>query len=149
MLLISSLYNFEKAAYAAFSCCPKALCKGACKIVFLVIYYVQKALRRASIFINDVIFKTHTERNDFMSKFSYTPHGVCSVQIDFEIDDGIVHNIHFTRGCNGNTQGVARLAEGMKVDDVIARLKGLNCNGRGTSCPDQLATALELAKEQM
>ena len=84
-----------------------------------------------------------------MSKFSYTPHGVCSVQIDFEINDGVVHNIHFTRGCNGNTQGVARLAEGMKVDDIIAKLKGLNCNGRGTSCPDQLATALELAKEQL
>ena len=47
-----------------------------------------------------------------MAKFSYTPRGVCSAQIDFEIDDGKVHNIHFTRGCSGNTQGVARLAEG-------------------------------------
>ncbi|MDD6736222.1 MAG: TIGR03905 family TSCPD domain-containing protein [Clostridiales bacterium] len=84
-----------------------------------------------------------------MSKFSYTPQGVCSVQIDFEIDGDTVHNVKFTRGCNGNTQGIARLVDGMKVDEVIARLKGLNCNGRGTSCPDQLAAALELAKEQM
>lgn len=90
-----------------------------------------------------------TKGEKIMSKFSYTPHGVCSAQIDFEIDGDAVHNIRFTRGCSGNTQGVASLAEGMKVDEVIARLKGLDCNGRGTSCPDQLATALELAKEQL
>lgn len=80
-----------------------------------------------------------------MGKFSYTPHGVCSAQIDFEIDGDVVKNIRFTRGCNGNTQGIASLVEGMKVTDVISRLKGVNCNGRGTSCPDQLAKALELA----
>ena len=84
-----------------------------------------------------------------MGRFSYTPSGVCSAQIDFEIDGDIVKNIHFTRGCSGNTQGVAKLAEGMKVTDVISRLKGLNCNGRGTSCPDQLARALELALSEM
>jgi len=83
-----------------------------------------------------------------MAKFSYTPRGVCSAKIDFEIEDGIVKNVQFTRGCNGNTQGIARLAEGMLVDEVISRLKGLNCNGRGTSCPDQLARALEEAKNQ-
>jgi len=83
-----------------------------------------------------------------MAKFSYTPRGVCSAKIDFEIEDGIVKNVQFTRGCNGNTQGIARLAEGMHVDEVISRLKGLNCNGRGTSCPDQLARALEEAKNQ-
>lgn len=83
-----------------------------------------------------------------MGKFSYTPQGVCSAQIDFEIDGDIVKNIRFTRGCNGNTQGIAKLAEGMRVEDVIARLKGLNCNGRGTSCPDQLARALELAAKE-
>lgn len=85
----------------------------------------------------------------FMSKFSYTPRGVCSAQIEFEIDDGIVKNVSFTRGCNGNTQGISKLVEGMKVDDVISRLKGLNCNGRGTSCPDQLAQALELAQKEL
>ena len=81
-----------------------------------------------------------------MAKFSYTPKNVCSAKIDFEIEDGIVKNVQFTRGCNGNTQGIGKLVEGMKVEDVIARLKGLNCNGRGTSCPDQLARALEEAQ---
>ena len=81
-----------------------------------------------------------------MAKFSYTPRGVCSAKIDFEIEDGIVKNVQFTRGCSGNTQGIARLAEGMKADEVVSRLKGLNCNGRGTSCPDQLARAIEEAQ---
>ncbi|MDO5396425.1 MAG: TIGR03905 family TSCPD domain-containing protein [bacterium] len=83
-----------------------------------------------------------------MAKYTYTPIGVCSVQIDFEIEDNKVRNIRFTRGCNGNTQGIAKLAEGMEVDEVIRRLKGTDCNGKGTSCPDQLAKALELAKNQ-
>ncbi len=83
-----------------------------------------------------------------MAHYSYTPNGVCSVKIDFDIDNGIVRNIHFTRGCSGNTQGVARLAEGMPVDEVIERLRGTDCNGRGTSCPDQLAKALETAQNQ-
>ena len=84
-----------------------------------------------------------------MSKFSFTPRGVCSSQIDFEIVDGIVHNVRFTRGCNGNTQGIGKLVEGMAVDEVISRLKGVDCAGRGTSCPDQLATALLNAKESI
>ena len=83
-----------------------------------------------------------------MASYSYTPHGVCSVKIDFEVEDGIVKNVHFTRGCNGNTQGIARLVEGMNIDEVIKRLKGTDCNGRGTSCPDQLAQALELSRQQ-
>ncbi|NDO18207.1 TIGR03905 family TSCPD domain-containing protein [Lachnospiraceae bacterium MD329] len=83
-----------------------------------------------------------------MAKYTYEPKGVCSVQIDFEIEEGIVKNVRFTRGCNGNTQGIGALVEGMQVDEVIKRLKGTNCNGRGTSCPDQLARALELSKEQ-
>lgn len=83
-----------------------------------------------------------------MAKFSYTPRNVCSAKIDFEIEDGIVKNVQFTRGCSGNTQGISKLAEGMRVEDVIERLKGLNCNGRGTSCPDQLARALEEAQKQ-
>lgn len=80
-----------------------------------------------------------------MGAYKYTPKGVCSVEISFELDNGIVKNIHFTRGCNGNTQGVAKLAEGMRAEEVIARLKGTDCSSRGTSCPDQLARALELA----
>lgn len=83
-----------------------------------------------------------------MGKFTYQTQGVCSSQIDFEVEDGIVKNVRFTRGCNGNTQGISALVEGMSVDDVISKLKGTNCNGRGTSCPDQLAIALELSKNQ-
>ena len=84
-----------------------------------------------------------------MSKFTFTPRGVCSSKIDFEIEDGILRNVRFTHGCNGNTQGIGRLVEGMNVDEVIKRLKGVDCGGRGTSCPDQLARALENAKEQI
>ncbi|MCI7232745.1 MAG: TIGR03905 family TSCPD domain-containing protein [Oscillospiraceae bacterium] len=75
----------------------------------------------------------------------YTPKGVCSRKITAEVEDGIVKSVVFTGGCNGNTQGVARLAQGMKVEDVIARLENVDCGGRGTSCPDQLAKALKQA----
>ena len=81
----------------------------------------------------------------FMARYTFTPRGVCSVEIAFDIENGIVKNVNFTRGCSGNTQGVAKLAEGMKAEDVIARLKGTDCASRGTSCPDQFAKALELA----
>ena len=78
-----------------------------------------------------------------MAKYSYTPTGVCSVQIDFEIEDNKVKNIKFTRGCDGNTQGVAALVEGMDVNEAIKRMKGIKCGFKPTSCPDQLASALE------
>ena len=81
-----------------------------------------------------------------MARFSYTPHGVCSRQINFEIEDGIVKSVQFVGGCSGNTQGVAKLAAGRPVDEIITLLKNTDCNGRGTSCPDQLARALEAAK---
>lgn len=84
-----------------------------------------------------------------MAKFTFTPRGVCSAQIDFEIDDGKVHNIRFTRGCSGNTQGVAKLAEGRDATEIIDLLSGTDCNGRGTSCPDQLAKAISLALDKM
>ena len=76
----------------------------------------------------------------------YKTKGVCAQGIEFEVDDNKkVHNIKFTGGCSGNTQGVARLVEGMDVNEAISRMKGIDCNGRGTSCPDQLAKALEQA----
>ena len=81
--------------------------------------------------------------------FEYPTAGVCSVKIQFDVDDGVVHDIQYTGGCNGNTQGLARLAEGMKIDDVISRLRGLRCGMKPTSCPDQLARALTLAKEEL
>ncbi len=77
--------------------------------------------------------------------YSFRPSGVCSAQIDFEINDNIISNVSFTRGCNGNTQGVGALCEGMDASEVVRRLKGINCSGRGTSCPDQLARAIEAA----
>ena len=82
-------------------------------------------------------------------KYTYKTKGTCSTLIELELEGNVVHNVKFTGGCNGNTQGISKLVEGMRVDDVIARLKGVNCNGRGTSCPDQLATALELAKKEL
>lgn len=78
----------------------------------------------------------------------YVTRGTCSRKIDFDIVDGKVRNVHFTGGCNGNTQGVAALVEGMDVNEAISRMKGINCGGRGTSCPDQLAKALEAALNQ-
>lgn len=71
----------------------------------------------------------------------YTTRGTCSRQIDFEVVDNKVTGVRFTMGCNGNTQGIAKLVEGMEIHEVIDRLKGIDCNGRGTSCPDQLAQA--------
>lgn len=73
----------------------------------------------------------------------YTTSGVCSRAIKFEVEDGLVKNVKFLGGCSGNTQGVAALAEGMPVDEVIARLEGIRCGAKPTSCPDQLARALK------
>jgi len=84
-----------------------------------------------------------------MKSFRYKTHGTCSAEISFDIDGDIVRNVKFVRGCNGNTSGISRLVEGMKVDDVIARLRGTDCGGRGTSCPDQLAVALENARQEL
>ena len=77
---------------------------------------------------------------------TYKTSGTCSTKIDFDVTDGVVHNVKFTGGCSGNTQGVSALVEGMKVEDVVQRLKGIRCGFRPTSCPDQLAKALESYK---
>ena len=73
----------------------------------------------------------------------YTTSGVCSREIEFEVVDGKLHNVRYLGGCNGNLQGVGALVEGMEVHEAITRLKGIKCGMKGTSCPDQLATALE------
>lgn len=77
-----------------------------------------------------------------MKTIEYIPKGVCSRKIDIEVDGDTVKSVRFTGGCSGNTQGVASLVKGMKVEEVIKRLQGIDCGGRGTSCPDQLAKAL-------
>lgn len=83
-----------------------------------------------------------------MKSFSYKTKGTCSREINFDLDGGKVRNVRFVFGCQGNTRGISSLVEGMDVDEAISRLKGIDCNGRGTSCPDQLAHALEEAKAQ-
>ncbi len=75
----------------------------------------------------------------------YKPTGVCSKQIDIELDGDVIKSVKFTGGCSGNTQGVAALVAGMKVSDAISRLDGIRCGIRETSCPDQLAKALKQA----
>lgn len=74
---------------------------------------------------------------------TYKTHGVCSQAIQFELDGDIIKKVDFIGGCSGNTQGVSRLVEGMKAEDAIARLEGIKCGPRPTSCPDQLAKALK------
>ena len=82
--------------------------------------------------------------------YTYTPRGVCSKKITVELsDNGVVENVSFQGGCNGNTQGVAALVKGMKAEEAISRMKGIDYNGRGTSCPDQLAEALTEALEEL
>ena len=75
--------------------------------------------------------------------FDYQPKGVCSQLMRLEVDDGVVKSLQVMGGCNGNLQGVAKLVEGMRVEEVIARLEGIRCGFRPTSCPDQLAQALK------
>ncbi|MDP4144306.1 MAG: TIGR03905 family TSCPD domain-containing protein [Bacillota bacterium] len=74
---------------------------------------------------------------------NYKTKGVCSREISFEIVDNKVSKVQFLGGCNGNLQGISRLVEGMDIQEAISRLKDIDCGGRGTSCPDQLAKALE------
>ena len=76
---------------------------------------------------------------------NYRTSGVCARSIDFEIENNIITNVRFNGGCMGNTQGVAKLAVGRSIDEVISLLEGIQCRG-GTSCPDQLAKALKAYK---
>ena len=76
-------------------------------------------------------------------QITYTTRGVCSRGIEITIEDGIITAVKFIGGCSGNTQGVSALAIGMTPEEVIKRIKGIKCGPKSTSCPDQLATALE------
>jgi len=79
-------------------------------------------------------------------QFTYKTKGTCSQMISFEVNDNIVTNVQFFGGCNGNLKGIGKLVEGMNIDDVIARVEGIHCGLKATSCPDQLAQALKAAK---
>ena len=81
-------------------------------------------------------------------KYTYRTQGTCSQAIEFEIEDGILKNVQFYGGCNGNTQGVSALVEGMKVEDVLQCLEGIRCGAKPTSCPDQLCQALKELKNR-
>lgn len=78
-----------------------------------------------------------------MQHYTYQPQGVCSRQIDFDIKDNKIYNLVVTGGCNGNLKGIATLVDGQDINLIKDKLKGINCNGRGTSCPDQLSLAIE------
>jgi len=79
--------------------------------------------------------------------YQYKTSGTCSRMIEFEVDDGIVKNVRFAGGCDGNLKGMGAIVEGMKAEDVIKRLEGIRCGFKSTSCPDQLAKALRKAVE--
>ncbi len=83
-----------------------------------------------------------------MSHHVYQTFGTCSAQIEFDLEEGRVHDVSFLGGCNGNLQGIGRLVEGLPAEEVIARLEGISCSGGPTSCPDQLARALREALER-
>lgn len=80
-----------------------------------------------------------------LQKITHTCVGTCSRQIDIEVEDGIIRNVVFTGGCHGNTQGVAALVRGKRIEEIIPVIEGIDCRGKGTSCPDQLAKALRKA----
>ena len=82
-------------------------------------------------------------------EFNYKTQGTCAREIAFEIVDGKVQNVQFFGGCNGNLKGIGALVEGMGIDEVIARVDGIRCGSKVTSCPDQLAAALKAAKNHL
>ena len=80
-------------------------------------------------------------------QYTYKTKGTCSQMISFEVNNDIVTNVQFYGGCNGNLKGIGKLVEGMNIDEIIARVEGIQCGMKATSCPDQLAQALKAAKE--
>ncbi len=92
------------------------------------------------------IIQDNPQRAEGVQHTLYTCMGTCSKAIEVTAKDGVIESVQFYGGCNGNTKGISQLVRGMKVDDVIARLKGTTCGPRPTSCPDQLTHALEQLK---
>ena len=77
--------------------------------------------------------------------YKYNPRGVCAREFQIQVEDGAIRSVSIAGGCHGNLQGIAKLLEGMKVEDAIARMEGIRCGMKATSCPDQLAQALKQA----
>ena len=82
-------------------------------------------------------------------EYRYIPKGVCSQEMIFNIEDGVVTDLKVIGGCSGNLQGIAKLVKGLKVDEVIERLRGIKCGFKTTSCPDQISKALEEYKQKV
>ena len=91
----------------------------------------------------EVIKLSDTVENGIRKASFQTSEAVCSLRIDIDLEGDTVRRVQYTGGCHGNTQGLSALCAGMKKDELIARLDGIDCHGRGTSCPDQLARALK------
>lgn len=83
-----------------------------------------------------------------MENLTFYTKGTCSTQIDIVTDNGVIESVKFNGGCNGNLQGISKLVKGMDIDDAIAKLDGIKCGFKPTSCPDQLAQALKKLKEK-
>lgn len=81
--------------------------------------------------------------------YRYKTQGTCSVYIDLELENGIIKDVIFHGGCDGNLQGICQLVKGMPAKEVSKKLEGIDCNGKGTSCPDQLANAIRLVSAQL
>lgn len=81
-------------------------------------------------------------------EYIYKTKGTCSTRISLEIEGNVIHNVKFTGGCHGNLQAIPKLVEGLTVEEIEERIKGISCNGRGTSCADQLAIACREAYEK-
>ena len=88
-----------------------------------------------------MMVKTSERRRNMT--FTYNPKGVCSRQFKIDVENGVVNSISIVGGCSGNLQGIASLLKGMKVEDAIARMEGIRCGFKSTSCPDQIAQALK------
>ena len=82
-----------------------------------------------------------------MTTYTYYPKGTCSKQMEVDLEDGVIKDVRVLGGCNGNLQAISRVVEGMTVEQIEGYFKGISCNGRGTSCSDQLATAVRKAKD--
>ena len=83
-----------------------------------------------------------------MSTFEYTPKGVCSRKMIFDLDGDVINSVEVIGGCNGNLKGIASLLKGQNVNEIIRRLDGITCGPKSTSCPDQIAQALKAYKAQ-
>ena len=83
-----------------------------------------------------------------MSTFEYTPKGVCSRKMIFDLDGDIIRSVEVIGGCNGNLKGISSLLKGQNVNEIVSRLEGITCGPKSTSCPDQIAQALKAYKAQ-